>query len=61
MRERIVIEGDQIRRVVFFDDDPREGPDAEFPVADDLGFECAHVAATCCGVTRCLYCRKVMA
>jgi len=60
MRERIVIEGNDFRWIDMLDDDPREGPDAEFP-AYDPGFECAHVAATCCGVTRCLYCRKVMA
>jgi hypothetical protein len=44
-------------------DDPREGPDGEF--ADVVLGDCPdggeHVFLTQCGVTRCLYCRKVAA
>jgi hypothetical protein len=45
-----------------FNDDPREGPDGEF--ADAVDADCKrglHVVATCCGVTRCLWCMKVVA
>lgn len=51
-----------------FDDDPREGPDAEFP-ADEFACLDANTCSndggceylTCCGVTRCRYCGTVVA
>lgn len=50
--------------VEAFPDDPREGPDGEF--ADVVPGACPdgggdHAFITACGVTRCLYCRRVAA
>ena len=50
-----------------FDDDPRESPDLdfgdEFACLDDNDCENdgGHVYLTKCGVTRCVYCKRVVA
>lgn len=50
-----------------FDDDPRPFPDGEHTDefacldANDCDDDGGHVFLTSCGVTRCIYCRKVVA
>lgn len=63
MRQRVMIFDDRVSPLVCWGDDPREGPDSEFadpsdetcPDHGDCLFSC------CCGVTRCVYCRRVVA